>query len=90
VLPNTFHKGLSSSAPMVSVQAPETGSIGAPSPHKSVTFNKTSMPATAEELQKRMKELEEMKSQAEAAIKQSEAAAAANKKDENKAVAVSS
>ncbi|TFK51093.1 hypothetical protein OE88DRAFT_1808583 [Heliocybe sulcata] len=88
VLPNSFHKGLSSSAPMVSVQAPETGSIGAPSPHKSVMFNKTSTPTptTAEGLQKRMKELEEMKSQAEAAIKQSEAAVA-NKKDENKPVA---
>lgn len=86
VLPNSFHKGLSSSAPVINVHTPETGSIGGPSPHRSVTFNKGN---TAEELEKRMKELEERKSQAEAAVKRAEAAAA-SKKDENKPVPVAS
>ncbi|EEB87337.1 hypothetical protein MPER_15348, partial [Moniliophthora perniciosa FA553] len=36
VLPNSFHRGLSTSSPMVNVQTPEAGTMGgaASSPHK--------------------------------------------------------
>lgn len=40
VLPGTFHRGLSESGPTVSVRAPMTGSMGGPSPHRTVIFNK--------------------------------------------------
>ncbi|KAI5121448.1 hypothetical protein M0805_009556 [Coniferiporia weirii] len=40
VLPGTFHRGLAENAPVVPVPTPETGSMGAPSPHRSVVFNK--------------------------------------------------
>ena len=42
VLPSTFHRGLSTATPIVSVAAPQTGTMGAPSPHKTVVFNKPS------------------------------------------------
>ena len=71
---------------MVTVATPETGSMGAPSPHKSVTFNKA---ASAAELQKQVKEMEEKKNQAQAAIAQAQAAAASKKEDGTKSVSIS-
>ncbi|KAH9944768.1 hypothetical protein B0H21DRAFT_745748 [Amylocystis lapponica] len=73
VLPSTFHRGLSTSAPLVSVQTPETGSMGGPSPHRSITFNKT---GSAAQLEKKLKDMELKKSEAEKAVAQAEKAAA--------------
>lgn len=90
MLPSTFHRGLSMNAPIVNVPTPETGSMGAPSPHKSITFNKAAGGDSAAELEKKLKEMEEKKSQAEKAVAQAEAAAAAGKKDDtSKPVAIS-
>ncbi|CAL1711349.1 unnamed protein product [Somion occarium] len=92
VLPTSFHRGLSTTGGLVTVSTPETGTIGAPSPHKSVKFTRTpsSGGTSAAELEKRVKEMEEKKSQAEAAVAQAEAAAAAagKKDDENKPVSI--
>ncbi|KAF9228416.1 hypothetical protein BS17DRAFT_799715 [Gyrodon lividus] len=87
VLPTSFHRGLSTSAPMVNVPTPETGSIGAAgSVHRSVTFNAPSKGAGAgavgnvkDQLEKQIKELEATKK----AVQMAEAAAA-GKKDEAK------
>jgi len=57
------------------VKAPETGSMNPHSQNKSMTFNKAA--TSAADLEKRLKEMEEKKSQAEAAL----AAAAAGKKE---------
>jgi nuclear polyadenylated RNA-binding protein NAB2 len=66
VLPGTFHRGLDGSS-MVSVKTPEHGSIGA-SMNKSVKFG-----ATKEKgLQEKLKEVEEKKRAAEAAVKEAE------------------
>ncbi|KLO17624.1 hypothetical protein SCHPADRAFT_994144 [Schizopora paradoxa] len=55
VLPTTFHRGLSTNTPATQVPVPETGSIGAASPHKSVVFNKsTPLAKTAVEAEKKM------------------------------------
>jgi nuclear polyadenylated RNA-binding protein NAB2 len=89
-LPTSFHRGLSTSAPLVTVPNPEPGSIGAPSPHKSVTFNQPGA-GIREKLQKQMKEIEEKKTEAEKAVKEAEAAAAAasgGKKDNSKPVPI--
>ncbi|KAJ7668630.1 hypothetical protein DFH06DRAFT_203962 [Mycena polygramma] len=89
VLPTTFHRGLSSSAPIVSVPNPETGSMGATaSPHRSVTFNQSGGSANLKEkLEQQMKEIEEKKQ----AVKEAEEAAANAKKEkeESKAVPIS-
>ncbi|KAF7428732.1 hypothetical protein PC9H_007963 [Pleurotus ostreatus] len=82
VLPTSFHRGLSTNAPMVSVPNPEPGSMGAPSPHKSVKFN------SAASVKERLKEIEEKKLQAEKAVKDAEAAANASKKDDPKPAAI--
>lgn len=87
VLPSTFHRGLSNSAPLVNVQTPEAGSMGGPSPHRSVTFNSPSSGLGVKaKLEQQMKEIEEKKSQAEKAVKDAEAAA--SKKEESKPVAI--
>ena len=65
VLPTTFHRGLSTHAPTVNVSAP-----GAPSPHRSVTFNKGT-DNVKEKLEKQIKELEAQKK----AVAEAEAAA---------------
>ncbi|KAI3618858.1 polyadenylated rna binding protein [Moniliophthora roreri] len=77
VLPNSFHRGLSTSSPIVNVQVPETGTMGGAvsSPHKSVTFNSSSNAG----LKEKLKELEERKLEAEKAVKEAEAAASNNK-----------
>ncbi|THH33030.1 hypothetical protein EUX98_g1148 [Antrodiella citrinella] len=85
VLPSSFHRGLAPSGGVVNVAAPETGSIGAPSPHRSVTFNKSS----SSDLQKQLKEMEEKKNQAQAAVAQAQAAAANKKEDGSKSVSIS-
>jgi hypothetical protein len=59
---------------MVNVQTPEAGSMGGPSPHKSVTFN-NSGGRVKEKLERQMKEIEEKKSEAQRAVKEAEAAA---------------
>lgn len=85
VLPGTFHRGLSTSAPMVNVKTPETGSMTGPganqSHNRSVTFNNSK--TRAAELEKKVKEMEDKKNEAEKAVAQAEAAAAtAGKKDD--------
>lgn len=106
VLPTTFHRGLAPSGGLVNVPTPETGSIGAPSPHKSVSFKKAdgangnggevdaakagaatpSASSSAADLEKKVKEMEERKNEAQKAI----AAAQAGKKDDaSKAVPIS-
>jgi nuclear polyadenylated RNA-binding protein NAB2 len=82
-LPTSFHRGLGSDAPNVSLMTPQPGSIGAPSPHRSVTFNKEK-----EELQRKVKELEEKKAEAQKKVNEAEAAAAAKKEDGAKSVAI--
>ncbi|KAJ8696930.1 hypothetical protein PTI98_006753 [Pleurotus ostreatus] len=67
---------------MVAVPNPEPGSMGAPSPHKSVKFN------SAASVKERLKEIEEKKLQAEKAVKDAEAAANASKKDDPKPAAI--
>ncbi|KAJ8589656.1 hypothetical protein M405DRAFT_817682 [Rhizopogon salebrosus TDB-379] len=80
VLPSTFHRGLTTSAPLVNVQAPETGSMGAPSHHRSVTFNKP------QDVKEKLKDIEKQKEKAKKAI--DEAKAAAGKKEETKPVPI--
>ncbi|GJE91411.1 hypothetical protein PsYK624_075610 [Phanerochaete sordida] len=83
VLPTTFHRGLSASGGLTNVSSTE-GS--AQSHNKSVTFNNTGKAAangagqSAAELEKKVKELEEKKAQAQQAV--SEAQAKAAKKDD--------
>ncbi|KAF7315156.1 hypothetical protein MIND_00030000 [Mycena indigotica] len=79
VLPNSFHRGLSAAAPLVSVPNPETGSIGAASHHKSVKFNGSGGASVKEKLEKQMKEIEEQKQ----AVKAAQEAA---KKDKERSV----
>lgn len=87
-LPSTFHRGLSSTAPLVNVQTPETGSMGGASPHKSVVFNNLGPGAgVKEKLEQQMREIQEKKNEAEKAVKEAEAAAA-KKKDDSKPVAI--
>nr|VWP00055.1 Amidohydrolase family protein [Ganoderma boninense] len=74
VLPTAFHRGLATTGGMINVPAPDTGSIGAPSHHKSVTFKRPDgTPTTAAELEKKVKEMEERKSEAQKAIAQAQA-----------------
>ncbi|KAF8622657.1 hypothetical protein AX15_006768 [Amanita polypyramis BW_CC] len=89
-LPSTFHRGLSTNSPMVTVAAPETGSMGGTSPHKSVTFNNLGPGAgVKEKLEQQMREIQEKKNEAMKAVKEAEAAAAAaKKKDDSKPVAI--
>lgn len=79
VLPSTFHRGLSTTTPIVSVTAPQTGSIGAPSPHKTVIFNK---PNPSKTLGAKAQEIEDEKNRTIQAVKEAEEAAA--KKDNSK------
>ncbi|EJF57536.1 hypothetical protein BD309DRAFT_970550 [Dichomitus squalens] len=74
VLPTSFHRGLTTSGGLVNVPSPETGSIGAQSHHKSVTFKRPDgTPTTAAELEKKVKEMEERKNEAQKAIAQAQA-----------------
>ncbi|KAI0000884.1 hypothetical protein BJV77DRAFT_971391 [Russula vinacea] len=68
VLPSTFHRGLSATAPIVSVPAPQTGSMGAPTQGKA--------------LGAKAQEIEDERSRTIQAVKEAEAAAA--KKDNSK------
>ena len=89
VLPSSFHRGLAPTGPMINVPTPEPGSMGGPSPHRSVTFNNATASANVKEkfeLRERMKEIQEKKSEAERAVRNAEAAA--NKKDEAKPVSI--
>ena len=63
---------------MVSVPTPESGSMGGPSPHRSMTFNNPNL-SMKERLEKQMKEIEAKKSQVEKAVKEAEAAANSKK-----------
>ncbi|KAF8162360.1 hypothetical protein BJ912DRAFT_914995 [Pholiota molesta] len=87
VLPTSFHRGLSTTGPIVNVPTPETGSMGT-SQNRSMTFNNPN-PSVKEKLEKQMKEIQEKKSEAEKAVKDAEAAAAAtNKKADSKPVSI--
>ena len=79
VLPSTFHRGLSTTTPVVSVPAPQTGSMGAPSPHKTVIFNK---PSQGKSLGAKAQEIEDERSRTIKAVKEAEETAA--KKDNSK------
>ncbi|KAF8967971.1 hypothetical protein BDZ97DRAFT_1977412 [Flammula alnicola] len=79
VLPSTFHRGLSSTGSLVNVPTPEAGSMGGASQHRTMTFNNPNV-AMKEKLEKQMKEIQEKKNEAEKAVKDAEAAAAANSK----------
>ncbi|KAH8828390.1 hypothetical protein DL96DRAFT_1709682 [Flagelloscypha sp. PMI_526] len=68
VLPNSFHRGLSSSTPMVTIKPPEAGSMGASSQNKSVTFNSNKPDGLKAKLEKQMKELEVERSQLQAKL----------------------
>lgn len=70
----------------MSVAAPEPGSISGSSHNKSMTFNK---PNAAAELERKVKEVEERKLQAQQAVAQAQAAAASGKKDDAKPVTIS-
>ena len=78
-MPSTFHRGLGPTGSM---------SDATTSHNRSVTFN-NSKPATAAELEKKVKEMEEKKSQAQAAVAQAQAAAA-SKDGSAKSVSVAS
>ena len=59
---------------MINVPTPEAGSIGALSHHKSVTFKRPDgTPTTAAELEKKVKEMEKRKNEAQKAIAQAQA-----------------
>lgn len=77
VLPTSFHRGLSTSSPLVNVPTPETGSMSTASPHKSVSFNKNA--TMKQKLEQQVKEIEEKKTEAEKAVKAAQAAAASKK-----------
>jgi nuclear polyadenylated RNA-binding protein NAB2 len=79
VLPSTFHRGLSSTTPIVSVPAPQTGTMGTASPHKTVVFNK---PSQSKALGTKAQEIENERSRTIQAVKEAEEAAA--KKDNSK------
>jgi hypothetical protein len=79
VLPSTFHRGLSTATPIVSVAAPQTGTMGAASPHKTVVFNK---PNQSKTLGSKAQEIEDERSRTIQAVKEAEEAAA--KKDNSK------
>ncbi|PPQ87446.1 hypothetical protein CVT25_008182 [Psilocybe cyanescens] len=82
VLPSTFHRGLSTTGPIVSVPTPETGSMSGASQNRSMTFNNPST-AAKQKLEQQMKEVEERKNKAEQAVKDAEAAANSKKADAN-------
>jgi hypothetical protein len=65
---------------MVTVKNPEHGSMGGPSPHRTATFNTGA--GIKSKLEKQVKEIEEKKNQAEQAVRDAQAAAAANTKKE--------
>lgn len=79
VLPSTFHRGLAATTPIVSVPAPQTGTMGASSPHKTVVFNK---PSQSKVLGAKVQEIEDERSRTIQAVKEAEEAAA--KKDNSK------
>lgn len=87
VLPTSFHRGLSTTGPIVNVPTPETGSMGT-SQNRSMTFNNPN-PSVKEKLEKQIQEIQEKKSEAEKAVKDAEAAAAAtSKKADSKPVSI--
>ncbi|KAH9485519.1 hypothetical protein JR316_0002427 [Psilocybe cubensis] len=79
VLPSTFHRGLSTTGPIVNVPTPETGSMGV-SQNRSMTFNNPASSAK-QKLEQQVKEAEERKNKAEKAVKDAEAAATSKKAD---------
>jgi len=83
VLPTTFHRGLSTSSPVVNVPTPETGSMGAvQKPNRSVKFNNS---GSTKDVQEKLARLEAQKAEAEKAVAEAEAVAS---KKETKAVAI--
>lgn len=99
MLPSTFHRGLGVAGGLTNVATPETGSIGAASHNRSMTFNAAKPGAaaangsaaaqSAAELEKKVKEVEEKKLQAQQAVAEAQAAAAAGKKEDAKPVTIS-
>lgn len=83
VLPNSFHRGVSSTDPTVTVTPPQTGTIHGPasSQNKTLTLTKEQK---MEALQKKMKELEAQKSELKKKAEQAEA----KKKEDGKPVAI--
>lgn len=83
VLPSSFHRGLSTTGPIVNVPTPEPGTMGA-SQNRSVTFNNP----VKDKLAKQMKEIQEKKLEAEKAVKDAEAAANSKKAEAKPAVSI--
>ncbi|KAF8870870.1 hypothetical protein CPB85DRAFT_1430861 [Mucidula mucida] len=80
VLPNSFHRGLSATAPLVNVPTPETGTMGGPSPHKSAKFTNS-----AASVKEKLEKLEQEKNEMEKDLKLKEDAA---NKDSKSQVAI--
>lgn len=79
VLPSSFHRGLSSDGPLVSVPGAGTGTVGANgNTNKTLNLKGSSV---KEKLAQQMKELEQKKSEAEKAMKEAQDAVA--KKQQN-------
>ncbi|KAF9565605.1 hypothetical protein CPC08DRAFT_747879 [Agrocybe pediades] len=83
VLPSSFHRGLSTTGPIVNVPTPEPGTMGA-SQNRSVTFNNP----VKDKLAKQMKEIQEKKLEAEKAVADAEAAATNKKAEAKPAVSI--
>ncbi|KAI0042894.1 hypothetical protein FA95DRAFT_1563829 [Auriscalpium vulgare] len=76
VLPSSFHRGLSATGPIVNVSTPQTGSMGGPSPHRSVVFNNPKAAQDGKTLEEKVRKVEEEKQRAVQAVKEAEEAAA--------------
>lgn len=74
---------------MVTVKNPEPGSMGRPSPHRTITFNHSGAgTGTRDHLEKQMREIEAKKGQAEQAVREAQVAAANVKKEDVKSVQI--
>ena len=83
MLPNSFHRGVSSADPTVTVTPPQTGTLHGPatSQNKTLTLTKEQK---KEALEKKMKELEEKKLELQKKTEQAEA----KKKEDGNPVAI--
>lgn len=83
MLPNSFHRGVSSTDPTVVVKPPQTGSLHGPasSQNKTLTLTKEQK---KDALEKKMRELEEQKMELKKKTEQAEA----KKKEDGKPLAI--
>jgi len=83
VLPNSFHRGVSSTDPTVTVTPPQTGTLHGPASSQNRTLTLTKE-QKKEALEKKMKELEEQKLELKKKTEQAEA----KKKEDGKPMAI--